>query len=261
MKVKETILEWSKRVDINSYRKILDYRGNFLVQFLWLLILLASTGATFLLIASSIIDYLKFEVTSQIKIVNELPVQFPTVTFCHNDPFTSKKGEDFLKNISLLYNTTDEAIIFRMAKYLLSKRKPQDKMALSSGFLIECFIGDRDCYNDLHWYWSFQYGNCFQFNSGLNLNNQKNDFLNVTSKGKDNGLEIRVWSMFGLNKYITSGGRGLVVYVHNRTFKPSESVFIQTGTMAYISMKRTFTQKYPKPYRLHRYGFVQVCFV
>ena len=69
-KFKETFLEWSKSVDINCYSKMLEYKGNYLVQFIWLLILLSSTGATFFLIAKSIMDYLKYDIVTEIKMVN-----------------------------------------------------------------------------------------------------------------------------------------------------------------------------------------------
>ena len=90
--VKETFLSWSKSVDINCYNKMINYSGNIVVQFIWLIILLGSTGATFYLIAYSIIGYLKYEVTSQIRVVNEIPTQFHIVNGqgleCH--PFFHK---------------------------------------------------------------------------------------------------------------------------------------------------------------------------
>ena len=57
-RVKEIFMEWSQRVDINVYTKMLDYRPNYKVQAIWLIILLGSTGATFYFISKSILDYL-----------------------------------------------------------------------------------------------------------------------------------------------------------------------------------------------------------
>jgi len=92
--VKEIFLKWSQNVDINCYQKMLHYGpNNFKIQFIWLFILLESTGATFYFISKSMIDYLKYEVMSQTNILNEIPTQFPTVTFCDNNPFTTKEAQ------------------------------------------------------------------------------------------------------------------------------------------------------------------------
>jgi hypothetical protein len=95
--VKHTFLEWSEKVDINCYTKMFEYKGNHYVQCIWFVILLLSTGATFFLIAKNITDYLTYEVTSQIRIINELPTQFPTVTFCDNNPFSSLKQRNLCR--------------------------------------------------------------------------------------------------------------------------------------------------------------------
>ena len=34
-RVKEIFMDWSQRVDINVYTKMLDYRPNYKVQFIW----------------------------------------------------------------------------------------------------------------------------------------------------------------------------------------------------------------------------------
>ena len=83
-KAKEIIFAWSQSVDINCYTKMMDYRPNYKIQFIWLIILLGSTGATFYFIAKSLIDYFGYEVVSKTNVVYEIPTQFPTVTFCDN---------------------------------------------------------------------------------------------------------------------------------------------------------------------------------
>jgi hypothetical protein len=119
---KVTFLSWSKSADINCYTKMLDYSGNYFVEIIWLIILLGSTGATFYLIVKSIMDFLKYEVTSQISLVNEIPIQFPTVTFCDNNPFNTLNAQDFMQNISILYNQTDPDVLFKLAKLKASSK-------------------------------------------------------------------------------------------------------------------------------------------
>ena len=48
-------------------------------------------GATFYFISKSIIDYLNYEVVSQTSFANEIPTQFPRMTFWDINPFTTKE--------------------------------------------------------------------------------------------------------------------------------------------------------------------------
>jgi hypothetical protein len=247
---KETFFSWSKSVDINCYTKMLDYGGNYFVQFIWLMILLGSTGATFYLIAYSIIGYLKYEVTSQIRIVNELPTQFPTVTFCDNNPFSTLYAEEFMDDIYLNLNEPDSDILFNLAKYHASSKliTNDDRQTFITPIYNGCTFKKRDCSNDLHWYWSYEYGNCYQFNSGYNMSDDKIDLVNVTREGKDFGVTLSWLPILNENSYVTTRARGLVVFVHNSSFKPSEAFFVESGKMTYIAVKRKVTQKYPFPY-------------
>ena len=70
----------------------------------------------------------------------------------------------------------------------------------------------------------------------------------VNREGKDFGVTLAWFPVINLNKFVTTGARGLVVFVHNTTFKPNEGVFIEAGKMTYISVKRKIKQKYPSPY-------------
>ena len=61
--VRRTFLNWSQKVDINCFNKMMDYSGNYFVQLIRLVILLGSTGATFqswvIAITSSTSTYLR----------------------------------------------------------------------------------------------------------------------------------------------------------------------------------------------------------
>jgi hypothetical protein len=203
---------------------------------------LGSTGATFYLIARSLMDYLKYEVTSQIKLIDEIPTKFPTVTFCDNNPFTSI-AQDFLQNISLLYKIQDQS------PYLdLTLIFNKERILLKPPIEIWCAFKARDCSEALKWYWSHEYGNCFQFNTGFNNKGDRIVLEEVNREGKDFGVTLAWFPVINLNKFVTTGARGLVVFVHNSSFKPNEGVFIEAGKMTYILVKRKIKQKYPTPY-------------
>ena len=65
------------------------------------------------------------------------------------------------------------------------------KMGLSFDNIESCQFDKLDCKNDLHWIWLYDYGNCFQFNSGLNFSNQKIELAKNSRFDKGYGLKIK----------------------------------------------------------------------
>ena len=104
-----------------------------------------------------------------------------------------------------------------------------------------------DCINSLHWYWSSSYGNCWQFNSGFNLTNQKIDIKNTVSNGLDWGLKVQLL-LVNENNLTKTNDKGAVVFIHNSSFRPSQEIFIKPKEKTFIQVERTFIQKQPQPY-------------
>jgi len=60
---------------------------------------IAGVVLTILLITYSIIDYYKYEVTINSRLVRESSMLYPKVTICNNDPFTTDASITFLANL------------------------------------------------------------------------------------------------------------------------------------------------------------------
>jgi hypothetical protein len=253
-KLKKIFLTWSQSVDINCYTKMMAYRPNYKVQFIWLLILLGSTGATFYFISKSVIDFLNYDVVSQTSVINEVPTQFPAVTFCDNSPFSTEEAQIYMESVADSNGLSPlESPIETMCLSQLNASCPStsDEIRMKLGLKLEqitCKYANNDCKSDLHWFWSFSYGNCFTFNSGLNLTNQKINIKDTYRYGKDFGLSVTV-NLNEINKYYSSEAKGLVVFVHNSSFKPSsKEVFVKPGELTHIQVERTFLEKPHMPY-------------
>ena len=112
-----------------------------------------------------------------------------------------------------------------------------------------CFTdGGIQCRADLHWYWSYRYGNCFQFNVGLNSTNNKIEKRMTSKVGSDNGsfpvINFR-------NENTTDFGLplGMIVFVHNSLFRPrsEDGIFIKPGELTNIGVKRVFVKNTLSP--------------
>ena len=259
-KVKEVFLHWSQTADINGYNKIFEYNKNYAIQFIWIIILLGSTGATFYFIANSIISYLNYETVSKTDIVYVIPTDFPTVTICGNDAFTSKDAEHLydktlnvtgypLGSVNLVDDNFNRLVQVEASSpaYGDDKRK---RLGFDLSLITSCKYNTIKCGTDLHWYWSYDYGNCWQFNSGFNLTNQVIDIKNSTLEGRDYGLSMVIYPIINNNRYMTTWDNGMIVFIHNSSFRPliTDAVYIEAGKTSFISVQRKFTQKQPEPY-------------
>ena len=186
---KEIFISWSKSVDINVYTKMIEYSPNYKVQAIWLLILLGSIGATFYFISKSILDFFKYEVVSQTTLINEFPIVFPAVTFCDNNVLSRKYAESVWEDVAQKNGITDlnSESLYSLALQTLSSNAYSDEERKRSGLgldqVFSCKFNSINCLNELHWYWSSDFGNCWQFNSGLNLTNQKTSLKQSNDKG------------------------------------------------------------------------------
>ena len=257
-RIKQVFFEWSLRTDINCYTKIFEYRENFLAKFFWTLVLLLLNILTFWLIASTIFSFLIFEVVTKIDVVTEMSSKFPTVTFCNNDAFTTQESQAILENVAInnsldLDSFTDMFTITHLAKMNAmnpsfgdEKRK---RLGLKLDHIFTCVYGLKSCSkSDFNWFYSFEYGNCFQFNSGFN---KKETLKNIDMQGYRHGLQITIGPLSNNNRYVSSWNDGIVVFVHNSSsFKPtsSDGVCLEPGKSTFISVKKTITHKYPYPY-------------
>jgi hypothetical protein len=255
--VKEIFMDWSQRVDINAFTKMLEYKPNHKVQFIWLLILLGSTGGTFYFISKSIIDYLNYDVVSQTNIVSEIPTQFPAVTFCDANVFSTIYSQSLLEDVAKRNGITKINNNWTKILYLTilqaSNASVSDEERKKFGFginqILKCEFINNNCLNDLHWIWLQEYGNFWQFNFGLNFTNQKITLKQTPNNGKSFGLTVEIFPLYNQNKYITSSSKGMYVFVHNSSFTPRTTlVSLEPGKASNIEIQKTFIQKSSYPY-------------
>ena len=193
--LRETFLEFSKRSNVDGYVKIFEY-DNVFVKLFWILVLLTSLSVTAWMVNGTVQAYLQYGVTSQIGVVYELPTEFPAVTICDANQFNSKQSENFMYPIYTNNKIgSDWTNLYTLSKMAASDPNYNDSNRKQLGFNIgeyklTCKFNETDCVGDLHWYWDYDYGNCYQFNMGLNANNSLVSLKQTYGEGPQNGLNI-----------------------------------------------------------------------
>jgi hypothetical protein len=268
--LKEEVFEFCARTDINAFTKVFEYKNPF-AKLAWLVFLFGALAFTGWVMSTGVLDFLQWPVQSQIGVYFENPTEFPAVTFCDVNPFTTKESHTVYNNITTHYKSkrtkTNDTIsllenpdLYSMAAFTYSDDYKK-KLGLNinhlkdnhSGTFAFCKYNNTDCVNDLHWYWDYEYGNCFQFNSGRNYSNAAVDLKQTNRPGKTSGLQISAFPiLFGDQGNVNTNlyAAGFVVFVHNASLRPlkSEGVFVERGKETFISVKRTFITNAYSPY-------------
>ena len=268
--MKKEFVEWSLLTKFDCYSKIFE-NEIFWVKIVWLLLFLLFTGFTAWLVIFNIINYFHYEVTSIIEVKNERPSNFPAITICNNNPFTSLNAQSLMDNFSnLSYGKIIDNMTFLEAYTYNSNISEYTKMYVNSPFYNDinrsslaafstmpyrCFFNGDDCsglliYNYFRSYFSYDFGNCWQFNTGYNYTNSPISLLYQSAEGSEYGLTLMLGPWINLNKYFSSFSDGLVVFVHNQSHPPSSSsaIRIETGKETNIALGRTFTHNQASPY-------------
>ena len=231
--LKEIFLEWSLRANVNCYVKIFQYKNNIFAKLMWLSILILSACITAWMIVRTITNYLSYNVTSKIAVNYEIPTEFPAVTMCDTNPFSSTQAQDqfyawFGTNwLDLETNEKQAKMLASSPSYSNTQRR---QLGLNENQIF-CFYNNQYCTYDLNWYLSYEYGNCFQFNVGLNLTKDKigTKKNQAHAEGINNGLQIYISALMNNNSWTRYYDSGIIVFIHNSSFRPlmTDAVFLK----------------------------------
>jgi hypothetical protein len=216
--VKETVLNSSIHGIPNALRAENSY-----FKFIWIFCFLITVTTSIYLITKNLTEYLEYETVTKIRIINEQPTIFPTVSFQFNYG-NLRANYSLEENIIKLYY---ETIILDISQHCeISK----EKMSL-----------------------------LFKFNSGKNSVGQKINIRKQKIAGQKGGLYSEVF--IGLpNQFISnislygteSRSSYFSLYIHNISMNPAEvneqPIKLPPGFNTAISISKTYTDRLPYPY-------------
>jgi hypothetical protein len=93
--IKRKIIEWSMISTSHGYSRIFQINNKYL-KIMWAFFFIISSGSCGYFVFQNIIDYFKFEVITKIRVVNEASFKFPAISICNQNPFLSRRGNQFL---------------------------------------------------------------------------------------------------------------------------------------------------------------------
>ena len=261
-KAKRNFVKWSLLTKFDCYSKIFETK-NVLVKFVWLGLFLFFSGITVFFVAKNIADFNVYETVSKIEIINEKPMEFPVITICNANPYTSLTAKELISNITIFnYGKTFDsfdswsmidnyATVYELVRLHTNRQEYGDanRKLLGNEIVIKkCLFNNEPCSieNDFTWHFSYFYGNCKQFNRGLNISN----VYQTKTEGPVFGLSLVMLKPRNQNTYPTLTGQGFKLFIHNKSFEPivPEEVNLEMGKEIDVVIGRTLSIKIPEPY-------------
>jgi len=165
------------------------------MKIIFFLAWLVGLGITLYLITNSILDYYKYDVTTQTRVIREQPMIFPKITICNADRFVTNDSISFLGNVLRNEESFDAKIDeattagattdLELVNWFISNNVDFESKALYAAYLADnttrmslgydeetfiksCFFEVNPCKlidNFIEKIYDIKFGNCFTLNS------------------------------------------------------------------------------------------------
>ncbi|RNA15198.1 acid-sensing ion channel 5 [Brachionus plicatilis] len=147
--------------------------NNCFMRITWTFFTIISACFCSYMIAQNILKYLKFDVNTKIRVVNQFSAVFPTVTICNMNFFSSDFSLNFTTQFindtknNNPFSNSGESILINVAKMPEFHTNLNLYGDLKEKLIADCSFEMIPCNRSkLKYYLHPNYGNCFQFNPG-----------------------------------------------------------------------------------------------
>ena len=231
------------------------------LKIFWIIIFILSSSYAINFILDSVNAYLSYESVTKIEVTKDLPSQFPAVSICNINPFTTKFAKEYTRNISIGFTDKNDSLIinrlykktFLQSNIMSSQLNDEQRRSFSlkiNESLIDCVFSFTPCSrNEFSWFYDFIYGNCYTINEGKTLsNNLTIPFWTSSNPGTINGLQL--WIYVGNSSHETISNSGIHIFIHNHSFTPlcSDGINAAPGMETNIIVRRVYDEKLPPPF-------------
>ena len=261
--IKETLSSSS----IHSFPNIVQNRFK-TIKIVWAGCFIVSAAACAFFITTTISEYLEFESVSKSTVKYVPKIDFPIITLCHTYPFATEYANEIIMNkVKLNFSDFDFSKSQNQIKYQFLAKKffalaygkdfnetYQKKFSKNLDYLIiTCFFNVIECNltQDFEYYYDYNYGNCFRYNSGKNMLGETNEKKEISTNAIENCFQLELFigrTDQSNNILSTDNGVNLFIEYERIDSLTSEGIRISPGTSNYISFSKNSMTHFPKPY-------------
>ena len=262
--IKNTFKDWCEASSAHAIPNIARSKHVFF-KILFLISFLTSTSYCIYSITKSIKKYSQHDTVTSMKIIEEIPTNFPAISLCSLNTLNKVSSKNYIENVLFKNNRTviDSNVygdnifdyfddLTQILTSSISQYSQNQELRRLLGFelsdmLITCNFNWLNCSsNDFKYFFHPIYGNCFTFNS------EEIGVRRVTIPGPDYGLVLEIFLGNPKTHRKYENNAGLILAVHNQTNLPylnNDRIFVATGSETDVHITRNFISKLSKQYR------------
>ena len=242
---------------------------NIVLKIVWFILFLMSVGLTCYCLFKTVIEYLEFSVTTEVRSINVNEIEFPTITICNSNQVSTEYGLNYYKSvfnktgidIDYLYNldpTTNWYLNFidRIVPARLFYEIPiieRRNLTLPIEEMIDSVVLDDTIFlaEDFQWIFNPIYGNCYIFNPNGNVKFVKSYKQNEILYRQN---QLNMVFVLKHPEMIEKYGYNKSLFISFNEVKSNpfigfkNLIELPVGTMNKIRLEKSVFNKYPKPY-------------
>ena len=249
--LKNAVTEFCDETTVQGLPHIQKSSNHIALRIFWALCTLASAIYCIISCKNIFDNYYSRPTSTKISLVNEIPSQFPKVTFCNIKSLDCSKNEtlNFI-NQNGIFSEFDTRVAMGNSNFTYSE-KHQLGFSIDD-MLYECIYNNKKCSSYyFSYFYSETYGNCYSFNSGYYANGSNQTILTSRSNGVKNGLQLAIYLGDPSVDIYHTYSAGVVVSIDNQSIVPftkGDEIKVAARTNTDLIVDRTFTYKQPAPY-------------
>ena len=160
--------------------------SNSIEKLCWITLLLSSSSVCVFLFVGSIREYLKYEVTTTNRILQDRNVKFPSISICHINPFNTNSSVELSREANWNFNGDYVSLTLFLENYVHNKTgqymndEEKQKLTNFENILLSCKIGNKECNSSMFsWTWNPILFNCYRFNLEMDVYGIQRNSLKV----------------------------------------------------------------------------------
>ena len=260
--VSHVILQCFSDSTLHALPKLGKSYNHFILKIIWFICLVACSGYCFYSCVTTFQNYYTYPSSTKISIVEEIPTDFPTISFCNIKILnrSNPKTREYVKMNSEVQNANT---LYRVRFAFANDRSLSIEDRRDLGFKIEdmlvpdvphyfCYFNNDYCFpHDFTHFYNPAYGNCYSFNIGYFTNGTKYEIKQSSIVDKQYGLQLELFLGDPLIDSEQENSDGIVVSIHNKSVEPffeGAHLLIPPSSESDIIINRNFVSKLPLPH-------------
>ena len=262
--LKQTVIGTCIDTTMHGIPNILKENSHIFLKVIWIICLLTCTGAGLATIIKSIQQYFSYPSYISTSIIEEIPTQFPAVSFCNMKSVNSSTadGADVTNSSRTLnvYTSLFEwlvsenyilrALVNNNPTYTADRKKSMGYQI--ENMLVSCYFNYLPCYaSDFTYFYHPLYGNCYTFNAAYDNNGTSKQIKSSSISGYWNGLILEFFVGNPSANTQIEFHDGVILSIQNQTDEPfwqGDILKASAGSETDFIVNRNFITKLPSPY-------------